>query len=112
MGDDPVDALVKAAETLLQHDSNGNRKEVYAACEGLCRVYKFDAVLRRLAALAALEPADDLAEAARALGKWCYDNVAYNDEMADLLHKLDRALGTPPVDLRARLEAIKRERGK
>lgn len=42
------DRLADAAKTLLSVDEYGNRKEVYAACEGRVKVYKFDAALTRL----------------------------------------------------------------
>ena len=43
-----ADRLADAAKTLLSVDGYGNRKEVYAACEGRVKVYKFDAALTRL----------------------------------------------------------------
>lgn len=42
------DRLADAAKTLLSVDEYGGRKEVYAACEGRVKVYKFDAALTRL----------------------------------------------------------------
>lgn len=43
-----VERLADAAKLLLSVDEYGNRKEVYAACEGKVKVYKFDAALTRL----------------------------------------------------------------
>lgn len=43
-----ADRLADAAKTLLSVDEYGSRKEVYAACEGRVKVYKFDAALTRL----------------------------------------------------------------
>jgi hypothetical protein len=97
----------------------GNRKmpkiiSEWRALADACRAEGTPAIQ---AALDRVEPVIDAAfqgdaalRAARALGAWCVQNVAHNDEMADLLHSLDRALGNPPPDLKARLAAIREGR--
>ena len=50
-----ADKIRKAAECLLSPDDNGSRKLVYDALEGKVKVYKFNDVLRTLAAPAKQE---------------------------------------------------------
>lgn len=52
-----TDEQIKAALLLLSPDENGRREAVYEACEGVCRVYKFDAVLRAIIADKAIRDA-------------------------------------------------------